>query len=133
MSNYSFHVLVLSLVVALLYRPLESENLLNHSFTAHNRELDRILLLTAHPDDEALFFGPTINALKRDNLVNKAEIYLLCLSIGNAEGLGIVRRLELERSLDVFGIDPEKRWIVDHPYASRPLGIRPFMLHCRYQ
>lgn len=39
----------------------------------------RVLLVTAHPDDEAMFFGPTILGL----LAAGADLYLLCLSSGN--------------------------------------------------
>lgn len=37
------------------------------------------------------------------------------MSVGNADGIGDVRKEELSRSLDVLGIDLDKRWVVDHP------------------
>ncbi|KAH7921702.1 LmbE-like protein [Leucogyrophana mollusca] len=76
----------------------------------------RVLLLTAHPDDECFFFAPTILALRavHDGVSNPA-IFSLCLSTGNADGLGKVRQDELARSLDVLGIEEERRWVVDHP------------------
>ena len=40
----------------------------------------RICLLIAHPDDEAMFFAPTILALTRPELGNHLKI--LCLSSG---------------------------------------------------
>ena len=40
----------------------------------------RILLLTAHPDDEAMFFAPTLLALTRPEHGNHVKI--LCLSSG---------------------------------------------------
>lgn len=39
----------------------------------------RILLVTAHPDDEVMFFGPLIYWTTRSEASN---IYLLCLSMG---------------------------------------------------
>lgn len=39
----------------------------------------RVLIVTAHPDDEAMFFGPTILSLTKRNDCN---VYLLCLSNG---------------------------------------------------
>lgn len=39
-----------------------------------------ILLLIAHPDDEAMFFSPTLMALTRPRCANKVQI--LCLSEG---------------------------------------------------
>lgn len=49
-------------------------------FTANN-----VLLLTAHPDDECMFFGPTLTSLRALTNVN---IHVLCLSTGDyyAEG-----------------------------------------------
>lgn len=42
----------------------------------------RILLLIAHPDDEAMFFAPTVLSLTRPELGN--HIKILCLSSGMA-------------------------------------------------
>ena len=42
----------------------------------------RICLLIAHPDDEAMFFSPTILALTDPELGNHVKI--LCLSTGSA-------------------------------------------------
>lgn len=39
-----------------------------------------ILLLIAHPDDEAMFFAPTLLALTRPELGNHVKV--LCLSSG---------------------------------------------------
>ncbi|KAF8526523.1 carbohydrate esterase family 14 protein [Hysterangium stoloniferum] len=70
-----------------------------------------VLLLTAHPDDECMFFAPTILALVREAV----PVYSLCLSTGNADGLGETRAIELKESLSVLGIPPERSQIVDHP------------------
>jgi N-acetylglucosaminylphosphatidylinositol deacetylase len=80
----------------------------------------RVLLVTAHPDDESLFFAPTLTSLlshkrKLDKDVLSAEVYLLCLSTGNADGLGKTRQREMVHALDVLGIEEGKRWIVDSP------------------
>lgn len=40
----------------------------------------KILLVTAHPDDECMFFGPTLTNLSAKRLKN--EIHVLCLSKG---------------------------------------------------
>lgn len=39
----------------------------------------RILLITAHPDDECMFFAPIVLSLGRSV---RAEVFLLCLSEG---------------------------------------------------
>ena len=40
----------------------------------------RVLLVTAHPDDEVIFFASTVTALHSSGL----EVYLLCLTNGSA-------------------------------------------------
>jgi len=52
----------------------------------------RVLLVTAHPDDETIFFSPTLNALQRAG----TRVSILCLSTGNADGLGMMRRREIQ-------------------------------------
>lgn len=93
-----------------------------------------ILLLTAHPDDETFFFGPTLAALipsfatpvsassrnsDPDNVpLTFPQVYSLCLSVGNADGLGDIRRRELGDSLDILGVAEERRWILDKLYVT---------------
>lgn len=45
--------------------------------------VSRVLLVTAHPDDECMFFGPTLIALKRRN----CRIFVLCMSRGKLNNL----------------------------------------------
>ena len=70
----------------------------NRVFNA--KEGDKVLLVTAHPDDECMFFSPTILYL----LDLKCQIILLCLSNGDYDGLGEERAYELYRSCENFGI-----------------------------
>lgn len=62
----------------------------------------RIILLIAHPDDESMFFSPTLQALTSPELQNHLKI--LCLSTGNKEGIGETRRLELEKAAVTLGV-----------------------------
>jgi N-acetylglucosaminylphosphatidylinositol deacetylase len=62
----------------------------------------RIILLIAHPDDEAMFFSPTLLALTDPALGNHLKI--LCLSTGNADGLGETRKKELVESAMKLGV-----------------------------
>ncbi|KAL1966826.1 hypothetical protein VTN77DRAFT_3791 [Rasamsonia byssochlamydoides] len=74
----------------------------------------RICLLIAHPDDEAMFFAPTLLALTRPELGNHVKI--LCLSTGNADGLGNIRRKELQKSAVHLGLRNESDvFVVDDP------------------
>jgi N-acetylglucosaminylphosphatidylinositol deacetylase len=62
----------------------------------------KIQLLVAHPDDEVMFFAPTLIELSKEQYAN--EITVTCFSTGNAEGLGVLRAKELRRSLEILGI-----------------------------
>ncbi|PYH42910.1 PIG-L family deacetylase [Aspergillus saccharolyticus JOP 1030-1] len=69
-----------------------------------------ILLVTAHPDDETLFFSPTILYHRQHPEVTRA---LLALSSGNYNGLGDVRQDEIHRSCDRLGIARERCIVLD--------------------
>ena len=48
----------------------------------------RILIITSHPDDETMFFGPTILSLcsGKSNIKSK-NVFLLCMSTGDYYGI----------------------------------------------
>ncbi|PGH04589.1 N-acetylglucosaminylphosphatidylinositol deacetylase [Blastomyces parvus] len=74
----------------------------------------RICLLIAHPDDEAMFFAPTLVAMTRPDLGNHLKI--LCLSSGDAAGLGHIRKKELKASALRLGLRSEADvFVVDDP------------------
>jgi hypothetical protein len=50
-----------------------------------------ILVITAHPDDEAMFFSAAVLRLRKTG----ARVDFLCLSEGNFDGLGGVRSAEM--------------------------------------
>ncbi|XP_006138807.3 N-acetylglucosaminyl-phosphatidylinositol de-N-acetylase [Pelodiscus sinensis] len=70
----------------------------------------RALILTAHPDDEAMFFAPTILSLGRF----RAELWLLCGSTGNYYNQGEIRKKELVQSCAILGIPPSNVTVIDH-------------------
>ena len=106
--SYWLPILVASLLWTILSTPAHK----NIGLLADSSS--NILLLTAHPDDECMFFAPTLLALQ-ETLKPPPTLYSLCLSVGNADGLGDVRRHELAASLDVLGIGEGRRWVLDHP------------------
>eukprot|EP01102_Stenamoeba_stenopodia_P001850 TRINITY_DN11673_c0_g1_i1.p1 TRINITY_DN11673_c0_g1~~TRINITY_DN11673_c0_g1_i1.p1 ORF type:complete len:289 (-),score=45.65 TRINITY_DN11673_c0_g1_i1:54-920(-) len=83
------------------------------------RALQRIGFVIAHPDDEAMFFSPTIKTLseninkRKKQGVAEVELCLLCLSSGNFDGLGEIRKKELVESCVRLGIDRDAVTIVD--------------------
>ena len=71
----------------------------------------RIGLVIAHPDDESMFFVPTLTHLQRQHPQHIVSI--LCLSTGNADGLGETRKLELIAAAALLGVPASRVQIVD--------------------
>ena len=112
-ARYWLVILVLSLAWRLLARPAQRD--IHFLLKPESDGPSNVLLLTAHPDDECMFFAPTILALQEAPLRHPPKLHSLCLSVGNADGLGDIRRRELEGSLDVLGIGEGRRWVIDTP------------------
>jgi N-acetylglucosaminylphosphatidylinositol deacetylase len=132
MLRLSLYAILFCFVFSILHQPKESRNASQNIFNPNNGNAGRVLLLTAHPDDECMFFAPTISALvgkihEEEGVSNALHsevarrnttaLYSLCLSIGDADSLGHIRREELGRSLDVIGIAKSNRWVLDHMYV----------------
>ncbi|XP_011557274.3 N-acetylglucosaminyl-phosphatidylinositol de-N-acetylase [Plutella xylostella] len=85
----------------------------------------RVLVAVAHPDDECMFFGPTIYRLCEQG----ADVYILCLSNGNFEGLGSTRRKELWEACQELGVPEQNICLVtdtrlpDDPKAQWPVPV----------
>ena len=75
------------------------------------------LIITAHPDDECMFFLPTIVSLVADG----TPVHLLCLSTGDADGLGAVRRQELSHACSLLGVKDIDTMVIDD--AGLPDGL----------
>mmetsp|Transcript_9095 Transcript_9095/g.17117 ORF Transcript_9095/g.17117 Transcript_9095/m.17117 type:complete len:282 (-) Transcript_9095:154-999(-) len=71
----------------------------------------RFLLVTAHPDDECLFFLPVLTKLRHLGYT----VFLLCLSTGNANGLGKKRISELKECANVLDIPSSNIFVKDDP------------------
>lgn len=81
----------------------------------------RICLLIAHPDDEAMFFAPTLLQLTQPE--NGNHVKILCLSSGDADGLGETRKRELVQSGLALGLRSEEDvFVVENPYVF-PKGV----------
>ncbi|CAH1382382.1 hypothetical protein MTP99_006356 [Tenebrio molitor] len=75
----------------------------------------RVLFVIAHPDDECMFFGPTVLNFTKQN---HCRVYLMCLSTGKNYGMGTVRKHELYKSCQMLGIDPS--CIIVHNHSNLP-------------
>lgn len=71
-----------------------------------------VYFLIGHPDDEVMFFSPSIIELSKERHKNKVR--LLCLSSGDAESevMGAIRRDELYKSARILGIEEKDVMIV---------------------
>ncbi|XP_038214965.1 N-acetylglucosaminyl-phosphatidylinositol de-N-acetylase [Zerene cesonia] len=85
----------------------------------------RVLIVIAHPDDECMFFGPTIYRLCEQG----AEVYVLCLSHGNFEGKGQIRKQELWDACKVLGVPDHNVCLIndtrlpDNPKVQWPVPV----------
>ncbi len=79
----------------------------------------RVGIIIAHPDDEAMFFVPSIHGLR-----GRHELYLLCLSTGNFAGLGRRRRQELLASGEVLGIPTQRIECLDDPKLQDGMEVK---------
>nr|XP_042140128.1 N-acetylglucosaminyl-phosphatidylinositol de-N-acetylase isoform X3 [Peromyscus maniculatus bairdii] len=80
----------------------------------------RALLVIAHPDDEAMFFAPTVLGLAR----LEQRVFLLCFSTGNYYNQGEIRKKELLQSCDVLGIPPPNVTIIDNSEFPDDPGVQ---------
>lgn len=73
------------------------------------------ILVIAHPDDESMFFIPTIRAL----LKSGETMWLLCLTTGDYDGLGKQRSKEIYQAAKLLGFEKcivqNSDAIQDHP------------------
>lgn len=68
---------------------------LHRVYSTENENWGKVLLLTAHPDDESMFFSP---------LLYHTKPFVLCLSNGNFDGIGHLREVEMQNLCSVLGI-----------------------------
>ncbi|ORY76926.1 putative deacetylase LmbE-like domain-containing protein [Leucosporidium creatinivorum] len=111
-AQYCFRLLLLPLLVLALALRF-TDRLAPALVDARLTSAKSVLWVTAHPDDESFFFGPTLSSLLAPE--RGVTGHLLCLSAGDHEGLGSVRRSELRASCEAFGIAGDNCVSLDHP------------------
>ncbi|XP_020232964.1 N-acetylglucosaminyl-phosphatidylinositol de-N-acetylase [Cajanus cajan] len=77
-----------------------------------------VLLVIAHPDDESMFFTPTINFLTSKG----HNVHILCLSIGDADGKGNIRKKELFQACVALKVPMQQVKIFNHPDLQDGFG-----------
>ncbi|KAH8665284.1 putative deacetylase LmbE-like domain-containing protein [Tricladium varicosporioides] len=73
-----------------------------------------LLIVTAHPDDECLFFAPSVLGVLDRNSGDKVG-GLVVMSTGNNDGIGEARKAELRGSCKALGIDETRCVALDRP------------------
>ncbi|KAG2449919.1 hypothetical protein HYH02_000024 [Chlamydomonas schloesseri] len=102
---------MLFLWLPLLFVLLHGWGLLRIPKICFPRNTSRALVVVAHPDDESLFFANYITSAVRAGV----QVHILCLSTGNADGLGKVREKELLRACALLQIPRDRVTILDQP------------------
>ena len=74
--------------------------------TVENFFMDQqnVALITAHPDDESVFFSPTILELQKKGVI----FFLITVTYGDYDGLGVDRIEELFNSCNELGLNPQR-------------------------
>ncbi|XP_066516360.1 N-acetylglucosaminyl-phosphatidylinositol de-N-acetylase isoform X2 [Hoplias malabaricus] len=106
----SVNVLYRRLKQTPLFRSLRTNRALNSLWGSVGENGVKALVVTAHPDDECMFFAPSILKLSESN----ASLRLLCMSSGNYYNQGAQRREELLDSCEVLGISADQVTIIDN-------------------
>ncbi|KAL5544248.1 hypothetical protein UlMin_008032 [Ulmus minor] len=77
-----------------------------------------VLLVVAHPDDESMFFSPTLSHLTSRG----HNPHILCLSIGDADGKGDIRKEELYQACAILKVPLQQVKFLDHPDLQDGFG-----------
>lgn len=82
--------------------------------TLHKVTNSTVYFLIAHPDDEVMFFAPSILELSKPHYGNTVQI--LCFSKGDSvdASMGEIRQQELYNSARILGIDKANVMVLDY-------------------
>lgn len=102
-----------SIILMLLQRLLSGTCLLPPTGHAAGKETflvgKKVLLLTAHPDDETMFFAPLLSRLAR------SQVNALILSTGDADGMGSFRKKEAQEAYANWGVPARRVDVLNDP------------------
>jgi N-acetylglucosaminylphosphatidylinositol deacetylase len=97
---------------------------------------ENFLLVIAHPDDEAMFFIPTLYNLKQQ----QKKIYVYCASNGDYYHEGKTRTKEMEKSCKTLGVEkffidkfqdhPKKEWDISQLTKNIDHLIKSWKIDC---
>lgn len=123
--DWSWHELIWCLLVYIITAVVSYGLQTRHGWHASPNIVDvskpRILFITAHPDDECMFFAPTILSYTESN---PTDVYLLCLTRGDYRNEGNVRTKELWKSCTRLGIPAQNVTMLDNSFFSDDPSMR---------
>eukprot|EP00268_Persea_americana_P047072 TRINITY_DN4878_c0_g1_i4.p1 TRINITY_DN4878_c0_g1~~TRINITY_DN4878_c0_g1_i4.p1 ORF type:complete len:258 (-),score=18.64 TRINITY_DN4878_c0_g1_i4:418-1191(-) len=111
-------LIVLLWLVSLCIVLNASSTLSTSKFLSNSAGKRNVLLVIAHPDDESMFFSPTILYLSSRG----HNLHILCFSTGNADGKGNVRKAELYQACAILEVALQQVKILDHPDLQDGFG-----------
>lgn len=89
-------------------------------FRRHIKDVHRVLFVIAHPDDECMFFGPTLLHFIQEK---DCLVYIMCLSTGRNYGMGMTRKAELFASCRVLGLDLSNVVVLCHTLMPDTMDV----------
>lgn len=121
-SKLLFKVTKLVIVLQILYiyvtPKIQEQNKQNLEKVLYNGTGGTLNLVIAHPDDEVMFFSPTLIQL----LDHVENFNVICFSNGDADGLGDLRATELKKSVNLLTVNRENLQNVDVKVLDHPDG-----------
>ncbi|RWR92963.1 N-acetylglucosaminyl-phosphatidylinositol de-N-acetylase [Cinnamomum micranthum f. kanehirae] len=111
-------LIVLLWLVSLCIVLNASSTLSISKFLSNSAGKRNVLLVIAHPDDESMFFSPTILYLSSRG----HNLHILCFSTGNADGKGNIRKAELYQACAILKVPLQQVKILDHPDLQDGFG-----------
>lgn len=106
--TYVWVYLVLANVIMMYFSRKKKQQDIKENFEANSKKT--VLYVVAHPDDESMFFVPVIKSMKEMGY----KLHILCLSngwiplaynLGNYDGLGKTREIEMKNASSLLGFD----------------------------
>ncbi|XP_065656202.1 N-acetylglucosaminyl-phosphatidylinositol de-N-acetylase [Hydra vulgaris] len=107
--------IIASIILGLIYGYFKLKSINKNAKKFFDQKKNYALVI-AHPDDEVMFFSPTILSL-----CQHVNLFIVCVTKGNYYGLGKIRKAELYESCYYLGIPINRvlflkdRKFFDHP------------------
>jgi len=108
-KKHAYYMMPITIIAIAIIFPYLAEKKFKSMFEIKDFEKERhligsVLIIIAHPDDEIMFYTPTLKNLISKNI----KIKILCLSNGNYDGLGKLREEEFKNVSNELKLNDNK-------------------------